>query len=108
MAPIAQRARGTQDLLRADQPYWEAMEGAAKERALRFGYQRIETPIFEATELFVRGAGEGSDIVAKEMYRFTDRGNPSLTMRPDGTAPLASAYFHLYPVHGTQPPSIYI
>ena len=93
MAPIAQRARGTQDLLPADQPYWEAMERAAKELAPRFGYQRIETPIFEATELFVRGAGEGSDIVAKEMYTFTDRGDRSLTLRPEGTAPIVRAYF---------------
>ena len=75
MAPIAQRARGTQDLLPADQPFWEAMEGAAKNQAGRFGYQRIETPIFESTELFQRSAGESSDIVAKEMYTFTDRGN---------------------------------
>lgn len=93
MAPIAQRARGTQDLLPADQPSWEAMDGAAKDQAMRFGYQRIETPIFEATELFVRGAGEGSDIVAKEMYSFTDRGNRSLTLRPEGTAPIVRAYF---------------
>jgi histidyl-tRNA synthetase len=93
MAPIAQRARGTQDLLPADQPYWEAMERAAKDLAPRFGYQRIETPIFEATELFVRGAGEGSDIVAKEMYTFTDRGNRSVTLRPEGTAPIVRAYF---------------
>ncbi len=107
MAPIAQRARGTQDLLPADQPYWEAMEGAAKERALRFGYQRIETPIFEATELFVRGAGEGSDIVAKEMYRFTDRGNRSLTLRPEGTAPIVRAYFDAGLDQEPQPARLY-
>jgi len=59
MAPVAKRARGTQDLLPAQQPYWNAMERAARETADRYGYQRIETPIFEATELFVRGAGEG-------------------------------------------------
>jgi len=93
MAPVAQRARGTQDLLPAQQPYWEAMERAAKDLANRYGYQRIETPIFEATELFVRGAGEGSDIVSKEMYTFTDRGNRSLTLRPEGTAPIVRAYF---------------
>ena len=93
MAPIAKRARGTQDLLPAEQLYWEVMEGAAKNVAVRFGYQRIETPIFEATELFVRGAGEGSDIVAKEMYTFTDRGNRSLTLRPEGTAPIVRASF---------------
>jgi histidyl-tRNA synthetase len=93
MAPIAQRARGTQDVLPADQPFWEAMEDAAKELSPRVGYQRIETPIFEPTELFVRGAGEGSDIVAKEMYTFSDRGNRSLTLRPEGTAPIVRAYF---------------
>lgn len=93
MAPIAQRARGTQDLLPADQLYWESMERAAKDQAGRFGYQRIETPIFEATELFARSAGESSDIVAKEMYSFTDRGNRSLTLRPEGTAPIVRAYF---------------
>ena len=93
MAPIAQRARGTQDLLPADQPYWDAMERAAKDQAGRFGFQRIETPIFEATELFQRSAGESSDIVAKEMYTFTDRGNRSLTLRPEGTAPIVRAYF---------------
>jgi histidyl-tRNA synthetase len=93
MAPIAQRARGTQDLLPADQPYWDAMEGAAKDLSSRFGYQRIETPVFEATELFKRGAGEASDIVTKEMYTFTDRGNRSLTLRPEGTAPIVRAYF---------------
>ncbi len=93
MAPIAQRARGTQDLLPADQPYWDAMEVAAKEQARRFGYQRIETPIFEATELFQRSSGESSDIVAKEMYNFTDRGDRALTLRPEGTAPIVRAYF---------------
>jgi histidyl-tRNA synthetase len=90
---MAQRARGTQDLLPAEQPVWDAMEAAAKNQAGRFGYQRIETPIFESTELFQRSAGESSDIVAKEMYTFTDRGNRSLTLRPEGTAPIVRAYF---------------
>ena len=93
MAPIAQRVRGTQDLLPGDQPYWDVMERAAREQAERFGYLRIETPIFEATELFLRGAGEASDIVTKEMYTFTDRGERSLTLRPEGTAPIVRAYF---------------
>src|SRR5216684_1339994 len=93
MASIAQRPRGTQDLLPADQPYWEALEAAAKEQAVRFGYQRIETPIFESTDLFVRGVGEGTDIVSKEMFTFSDRGGRSLTLRPEGTAPIVRAYF---------------
>jgi histidyl-tRNA synthetase len=93
MAPIAQRAPGTQDLLPADQPYWEAMEAAAKDQAARFGYRRIETPIYEPTDLFVRGVGEGTDIVTKEMYSFSDRGGRSLTLRPEGTSPIVRSYF---------------
>src|SRR5947209_6469696 len=93
MASIAQRPRGTQDLLPADQPYWAALEAAAKNVAERFGYQRIETPIFEATDLFVRGVGEATDIVSKEMFTFSDRGGRSLTLRPEGTGPIVRAYF---------------
>ncbi len=93
MASIAQRPRGTQDLLPADQPYWDALEAAAKDQTGRFGYQRIETPIFESTDLFVRGVGEGTDIVSKEMFTFSDRGGRSLTLRPEGTAPIVRAYF---------------
>ncbi|HEY0492720.1 MAG TPA: histidine--tRNA ligase [Candidatus Dormibacteraeota bacterium] len=93
MAPVAQRVRGTQDLLPADRPYWERMETAAAGAAGKAGYQRIETPLFEATELFTRSAGEGSDVVSKEMYTFTDRGDRSLTLRPEGTAPIVRAYF---------------
>lgn len=93
MAPVAQRVRGTQDLLPADRPYWDRMEDAASNSAGRAGYGRIETPIFEATDLFVRSAGEGSDVVSKEMYTFTDRGSRSLTLRPEGTAPIVRAYF---------------
>src|ERR1700674_2860600 len=93
MAPIAQRPRGTQDLRPADQPYWEALEAVANDQAGRFGYQRIETPIYETTELFVRGVGEGTDIVSKEMFTFSDRGGRSLTLRPEGTAPIVRAYF---------------
>src|SRR3989454_9965699 len=93
MPPIAQRPRGTQDLLPADQPYWAAMSGTAKDLAERFGSLRIETPTFEATELFVRGVGEATDIVSKEMFTFSDRGGRSLTLRPEGTAPIVRAYF---------------
>lgn len=93
MPPLAQRPRGTQDLLPADQPYWDAMTRAATDLAERFGYQRVETPIFESTELFKRGVGEATDIVSKEMFTFEDRGGRSLTLRPEGTAPMVRAYF---------------
>jgi histidyl-tRNA synthetase len=93
MPPVAQRPRGTQDLLPADQPYWDAMHDAAKDLAERFGYHRVETPTFESTELFKRGVGEATDIVSKEMFTFEDRGGRSLTLRPEGTAPIVRAYF---------------
>jgi len=88
-----QRPRGTQDILPADQPYWRLMQQAAERLAVRYGYRKIDTPIFEATELFSRSAGDASDIVLKEMYTFTDRGERSLTLRPEGTAPIVRAYF---------------
>lgn len=93
MAPVAQRPRGTQDILPAEQLYWQEMTGAAEAIATAHGYQRIDTPIFEATALFVRSAGETSDVVTKEMYTFPDRGGRSMTLRPEGTAPVVRAYF---------------
>lgn len=93
MAPVAQRPRGTQDILPAEQLYWHEMNRFAEAVATARGYQRIDTPIFEATALFVRSAGETSDIVTKEMYTFLDRGGRSMTLRPEGTAPVVRAYF---------------
>ena len=93
MAPVAQRPRGTQDILPADQLYWQEMTRAAEAIATARGFQRIDTPIFEATALFVRSVGETSDIVTKEMYTFPDRGGRSMTLRPEGTAPVVRAYF---------------
>ena len=70
-----------------------AARGRARARILeRAGYGRIETPTFEATELFARGVGESTDIVQKEMYTFEDGGGRSLTLRPEGTAPVCRAY----------------
>jgi len=84
--------RGTFDVL----PEAAARRAAVEEEAARIlgaaGYQRIETPAFEATELFARGVGEATDIVRKEMYSFDDGGGRSLTLRPEGTAPICRAY----------------
>jgi histidyl-tRNA synthetase len=84
--------RGTQDVLPAEQPLWELVIDEAERLCATYGYRRITTPLFEDTELFTRTSGEGSDIVQKEMYTFTDRGDRSLTLRPEGTAPVARAY----------------
>ncbi|MBM3945797.1 MAG: histidine--tRNA ligase [SAR202 cluster bacterium] len=84
--------RGTRDLLPEQQPLWRHVEDVAKETARRFGHQRIDTPVFEQAGLFVRGVGQGTDIVEKEMYVFKDRGNDELALRPEGTAPVCRAY----------------
>ena len=84
--------RGTLDVLPAEQPLRDAIVGAAEEVASLAGYGRIVTPVFEDTELFARTSGAGSDVVQKEMYTFEDRAGRSLTLRPEGTAPVARAY----------------
>lgn len=87
-----QAARGTTDILPAEQPYWRYVEKAIAEITRLYGYQRIDTPMFEDTGLFRRSAGEYTDIVQKEMYTFDDRGGNSLTLKPEGTPPVCRAY----------------
>ncbi|MGH2661694.1 MAG: histidine--tRNA ligase [Actinomycetota bacterium] len=87
-----QPPRGTQDLLPPVSDRLEVLAAEAAALARRCGYRRVETPTFEHTELFVRGVGETSDVVTKEMYTFEDRGGRSLTLRPEGTAPVVRAY----------------
>jgi histidyl-tRNA synthetase len=89
---VIQAPRGTFDVLPDEQPLWQRIVGTAEEVCAVYGYGRIQTPGFEETELFRRTSGEGSDIVQKEMYTFTDRGGRSLTLRAEGTAPNARAY----------------
>ena len=84
--------RGTHDVLPAEQPLWERIAEEAGELCASYGYRRITTPVFEDTALFVRTSGHGSDVVQKEMYTFEDRAGRSLTLRPEGTAPVARAY----------------
>jgi histidyl-tRNA synthetase len=87
-----QAPRGTHDVLPDDAARREAVEDAARRILGAAGYRRIETPAFEATELFARGVGTSTDIVQKEMYTFEDGGGRSLTLRPEGTAPVCRAY----------------
>ena len=83
--------RGTADIYPPESARWQAFEARARALARRFGYGEIRTPMFESTELFVRGVGETTDIVEKEMYTFTDKGGRSLTLRPEWTAPVVRA-----------------
>lgn len=84
--------RGTQDILPPHSALWAAFESLLRRLAANFGYEEIRLPIFEYSELFQRGVGIETDIVAKEMYTFQDKGGRSLTLRPEGTAGVARAY----------------
>jgi histidyl-tRNA synthetase len=84
--------RGTQDLLPPDGSRMRGLYDRAASLARLYGYRYVETPGFEATELFARTSGETSDVVSKEMYTFVDRGDRQLTLRPEGTAPVMRAY----------------
>ena len=93
-----QAPRGTTDILPEDEAYWSFVRSRAEEVAARFGYRRIDTPVFEDAGLFERGVGETTDIVEKETYTFEDRGGDRITLRAEGTAPVCRAYLQ----HGMQ------
>lgn len=84
--------RGTQDILPEQSFKWQAVEAIIRDTCNVYQYKEIRTPIFEHTELFTRSVGDTTDIVQKEMYTFEDRGNRSLTLRPEGTASTVRAY----------------
>jgi len=90
--PQFQRIKGTHDILPQDTPTWRYVEGIVHDIMHRYGFEEIRTPIFEETALFARGIGQLTDIVSKEMYTFLDRGKKSLTLKPEGTAPVIRAY----------------
>ena len=92
MSELLQPPRGTFDILPDEAPRRQAVTGTARAVLEGAGYRRIETPAFEATELFSRSVGESTDIVQKEMYTFEDGGGRSLTLRPEVTAPVMRAY----------------
>lgn len=87
-----QRPRGTNDILPDETPLWDRVEETFRTLCRRYGYHEMRTPIFEETDLFTRSMGEHTDVVSKEMYSFTDRGGRSLTLKPEGTAPVVRAY----------------
>lgn len=87
-----EKPTGTQDILPGTVEKWQFIEQKARELCRRYNYHEIRTPIFEQTELFERGVGETTDIVEKEMYTFKDKGDRSMTLRPEGTAGVVRAY----------------
>jgi histidyl-tRNA synthetase len=93
-----ERPRGTHDVIPAEQPLWRRVTSEIERLCALYGYHPITTPVFEDTALFERTSGAGSDVVQKEMYTFADRSDRSLTLRPEGTAPICRAYVE----HGFQ------
>ena len=89
---MIQKIKGTMDILPTETPLFRYIEGVMREEAEKYGYGEIRTPTFENTELFVRGVGDTTDVVQKEMYTFADREeNRSISLRPEGTASVARA-----------------
>lgn len=89
---LTKAPRGTKDILPDKVGDWLYLENLIRKLCGQFGYREIRTPIFEHTELFQRGIGDTTDVVEKEMYTFTDRGNRSITLRPENTAAAVRAY----------------
>ncbi|MCR4442050.1 MAG: histidine--tRNA ligase [Peptococcaceae bacterium] len=104
---LTTRPRGTNDFLAGEIEKWHYLEGLLREVACLYGFEELRTPVFEHTELFLRGVGETTDIVSKEMYTFSDRGERSLTLRPEGTAPAVRAYVEHKLYAGPQPVKFY-
>lgn len=99
--------RGTRDLLPGEVEKWHYLEETAHRICSEYGYREIRTPIFEHTELFQRGIGETTDIVEKEMYTFLDRGERSITLRPEGTASTVRAFIEHKLYNQPQPTKLY-
>ncbi len=102
MADPIQSVKGMNDVLPPDSAKWQHLEQICRSLFARHGYGEIRTPVLEHTTLFKRGIGEATDIVEKEMYTFTSRGDVSLTMRPEMTASCARAYVQ-HSIHGREP-----
>jgi histidyl-tRNA synthetase len=84
--------KGTQDILPKDSGRWQKAENIIRELCAQYGFKEIRTPVFEHTEVFVRGVGETTDVVTKEMYTFEDKGGRSVTLRPEGTAGIVRSF----------------
>jgi len=95
---LTQAPKGTLDMLPRDAHRWQSIERAMRRACALAGYREIRTPVFEHTELFQRGVGDTTDVVQKEMYTFEDKGNRSITLKPEGTAGAVRAFIesHMY------------
>lgn len=99
--------KGTKDILPGESYKWQYIENIIRDICSKFGYREIRTPIFEHTELFLRGVGGTTDIVQKEMYTFLDKGNRSITLRPEGTAGVVRSFIENNMYAESQPTKMY-
>lgn len=104
---LTQAPRGTKDLLPLESYKWQYLEKTFKETCKDFGYHEIRTPIFEHTELFERGVGETTDVVQKEMYTFLDKGERSVTLKPEGTSSVVRSFVENKIYTESQPTKVY-
>mgnify|MGYP000448542860 FL=1 len=102
-----QAPKGTKDMLPQDAYKWHFVENKFRETAKFYGMREIRTPMFEHTDLFLRGVGDTTDIVQKEMYTFNDKGNRSITLKPEGTAPVVRAFIENRLFNEAQPTKLY-
>lgn len=99
--------RGTHDVLPSEVYKWHTVENEIRKLCRDFAYSEIRTPMFEHTELFLRGVGETTDVVQKEMYTFLDKGERSITLRPEGTSPVVRSFVENSLYAGPQPTKLY-
>jgi len=104
---LTQAPKGTQDMLPKDSHRWQTIESNMRRICALAGYREIRTPVFEHTELFQRGVGETTDVVQKEMYTFNDKGNRSITLKPEGTAGAVRALVESHLYADIQPVKLY-
>ena len=103
MATKVQRPKGTADVIPGEVHLWHYVENMLKDTAHLFGFEEMRTPVFEHTEVFQRGVGETTDVVQKEMYTFLDKGERSITLKPEGTAGTVRSYLE-NGIHGKGAP----
>ncbi|OOM79455.1 histidine--tRNA ligase [Clostridium sp. BL-8] len=107
MAMEMQAPKGTKDMLPEDAYKWQYIENVFRDVAKTYGIREIRTPMFEHTELFLRGVGDTTDIVQKEMYTFNDKGDRSITLKPEGTASAVRAFVENRLFNEAQPTKLY-
>ena len=104
---LTRAPKGTKDILPSQSAKWQYIEKMIREICARFGYREIRTPVFEHTELFLRGVGDTTDIVQKEMYTFLDKGERSITLKPEGTAGVVRSFVENKLFAAAQPTKMY-